>query len=106
MIVGNMVELKALVKQALGIVPSATAKDAELRMLILACVEDMQRAGVVVETSKALVQKAIITYVKANFGISNPTDKEKFLQSYHLCLAELSLSEGYKGVDADAGLDN
>lgn len=101
-----MDDLIALVKQTLGIVETATAKDGELEMLITAGVDDMERAGVDVDTTNALVQKAILTYVKANFGISNPTDKEKFLKSYQLCLAELSLSEGYKKEDGDAGLDN
>ena len=95
-----------LVKQTLGIVASATERDNELELLITACVDDMTRAGVDVDTTNALVQRAILTYVKANFGISNPTDKEKFLASYQLCLAELSLSEGYKEVEADAGLDD
>lgn len=98
--------LKKLAKQTLGIVESATAKDDELVMLINAGINDLTRAGVEVDTDNALVQRAIITYVKANFGISNPIDKEKFMQSYQLCLAELSLSEGYKGAESDAGLDN
>lgn len=106
MAIENMSDLKTLVKQTLGIVETATAKDGELEMLITAGVNDMTRAGVDVDTTNALVQKAILTYVKANFGISNPTDKEKFLSSYQLCLAELSLSEGYKEADIDAGLDN
>ena len=106
MTIDNLAEIMTLVKQTLGIVASATARDKELELLITACVDDMTRAGVDVDTTKALVQRAILTYVKANFGISNPTDKEKFLASYQLCLAELSLSEGYKVVEADAGLDD
>lgn len=106
MAIDNMATLKKLVKQTLGIVDSATAKDDELEMLITAGVNDMTRAGVDVDTTNCLVQKALLTYVKANFGISNPTDKEKFLSSYRLCLAELSLSEGYKEAEANAGLDN
>lgn len=98
-------ELKSLAKQTLGIVETATAKDGELEMLIQASIDDLTRGGVNVDTDSALVQRAILTYVKANFGISNPTDKEKFMQSYQLCLAELSLSEGYKEVRTDAGLD-
>lgn len=102
----NIAELKTLAKQTLGIVESATAKDLELEMLIKASVKDMERAGVNVDTENELVQKCILTYIKANFGISNPTDKEKFLNSYQLCLAELSLSEGFREVEEDAGLDN
>lgn len=99
-------ELKSLAKQTLGIVETATAKDGELTMLIQASINDLMRGGVNVDTDNALVQRAILTYVKANFGISNPTDKEKFMQSYQLCLAELSLSEGYKEEEKDARLDN
>lgn len=102
----TIANLKSLAKQTLGIVESATAKDGELEMIINASIKDLTRAGVNVDTDNELVQRAIITYVKANFGISNPTDKEKFMQSYQLCLAELSLSEGYKEVEADAGLDD
>lgn len=98
-------ELKSLAKQTLGIVETATAKDGELEMLIQASIDDLTRGGVNVDTDSALVQRAILTYVKANFGISNPTDKEKFMQSYQLCLAELSLSEGYKEAGTDARLD-
>ena len=97
--------LKALAKETLGIVATATAKDNSLEMIINAGINDMARAGVDVDVDNKLVQNALMTYVKANFGISNPTDKEKFLQAYQLYLAELSLSEGYKEV-TDAGLDN
>ena len=106
MAIDNMSEIKKLVKQTLGIVETATAKDEELEMLITAGVDDLTRAGVDVDTTNALVKRAILTYVKANFGISNPDDKVKFMQSYQLCLAELSLSEGYKEEIVDAGLDN
>lgn len=95
----TMASLKRLAKQSLSIVETATAKDGELEMLINAGIDDMERAGVDVNTSEALVQRAIITYVKANFGISNPDDKEKFMKSYQLCLAELSLSENFKAGD-------
>ena len=98
-------DLKALAKETLGIVATATAKDNSLEMIINAGINDMARAGVDVDVDNKLVQNALMTYVKANFGISNPTDKEKFLQAYQLYLAELSLSEGYKEV-TDAGLDN
>ena len=88
--------LLALAKETLGIVSTATAKDNSLEMIIDAGIKDMTRAGVNVDTENKLVQNALMTYVKANFGISNPNDKEKFLQAYQLYLAELSLSEGYK----------
>lgn len=99
-------ELLALAKETLGIVASATAKDNSLEMIIEAGLNDMARAGVSVDTDNKLVQNALITYVKANFGISNPDDKAKFMEAYQLYLSELSLSEGYKEVVVDDGLDN
>lgn len=101
----NEVNLLALAKETLGIVASATAKDNTLNMIIQAGIDDMTRAGVEVDTANNLVQNALMTYVKANFGISNPDDKAKFLEAYQLYLSELSLSEGYKEV-VDEGLDN
>lgn len=97
--------LLALAKETLGIVSSATAKDTSLKMIITAGYDDMIRGGVKVDVTNKLCQNALMTYVKANFGISNPTDKEKFMQAYQLFLAELSLSENYKEANADAGLD-
>ena len=95
----EIASLKRLAKQTLGIVETATAKDDELEMIIQAGIDDLTRAGVNADTSEALVKRAIITYVKANFGISNPDDKDKFMKSYQLCLAELSLSENFKAGD-------
>lgn len=94
--INELNNLVALAKETLGIVSSATAKDNSLEMIIGAGIDDMTRAGVDVDLSNTLVQNALMTYVKANFGISNPTDKAKFLEAYQLFLAELSLSEGYK----------
>ena len=92
----DLTNLLALAKETLGIVSTATAKDSSLEMIINAGINDMTRAGVNVDTDNKLVQNALMTYVKANFGISNPQDKERFLQAYQLFLAELSLSEDYK----------
>lgn len=102
----NEVNLLALAKETLGIVATATAKDNSLQMIIDAGILDMTRAGVEVDTTNTLVQNALMTYVKANFGISNPDEKAKFLEAYQLYLSELSLSEGYKEVVVDDGLDN
>lgn len=93
-------ELIALAKETLGIVSTATAKDTSLAMIIGAGINDMTRAGVDVDLDNTLVQNGLMTYVKANFGISNPNDKAKFLEAYQLILAELSLSEGYKKEEA------
>ena len=93
-----MDELLSLAKQTLGIIPTATAKDNEIEMILKAGINDMIRAGVNVDITNHLVQNALVTYVKANFGISNPTDKERFMSAYRLFLAELSMSEEYKEV--------
>lgn len=93
--------LLALAKQTLGIISTATAKDDELKMILNAGINDLTRAGVEVNETNPLVQNALMTYVKANFGISNPTDKEKFMNSYRLFLSELSLSENYKQKEAE-----
>lgn len=91
-----MNELLSLAKQTLGIIPTATQKDDELQMILQAGINDLTRAGVDVDTTNQLVMNALMTYVKAHFGISNPDDKEKFMTSYRLFLSDLSLSEGYK----------
>lgn len=96
----DMNSLIALAKETLGIVSTATAKDTSLEMIIDAGINDMTRAGVNVDVDNKLVQNALMTYVKANFGISNPQDKERFLEAYQLFLAELSLSEGYKEAES------
>lgn len=98
-------DLLALAKETLGIVSTATAKDNSLKMIINAGIDDMQRGGVEIDLDNELQQNALMTYVKANFGISNPSDKQKFIEAYQLYLAELSLSEGYKEAETDAGLD-
>jgi hypothetical protein len=99
-------ELVLLAKETLGIVATATAKDNSLEMIIEAGINDMTRAGVEVDLDNKLVQNALMTYVKANFGISNPDDKAKYLAAYQLYVSELSLSNGYKEVVVDEGLDN
>lgn len=96
----DLTNLLALAKETLGIVSTATAKDSSLEMIISAGIDDMTRAGVNVDTNNKLVQNALMTYVKANFGISNPNDKQRFMEAYQLYLAELSLSENYKEAEA------
>jgi len=89
-------ELLRLAKETLGIVVTATGKDETLTMIIKAGLEDMKRAGAFVDTKNALVRNALMTYVKAYYGISDATEKEKMWSSYQLQLANLCLSSGYK----------
>ena len=93
-----MEELLSLAKETLGIVSSATAKDASIRMLINSAIDDIKRAGIKVDDSEMddLIKNTIMLYVKANFGISNLDDKAKYMEAYQLHLAKLSLSEGFK----------
>lgn len=94
-----MDELLRLAKETLGIVSTATAKDNSLRLIIRAGMKDMERAGVKVNIQDFLTKQALMTYVKANFGIANPTDKAKYMESYQLFLAQMSLSQEYKECD-------
>lgn len=96
-----MEELLNLAKETLGIVSTATAKDASLKMLINSCVTDLKRAGIKVDAEKTddLIKNTIMIYVKANFGISNPDDKAKYMEAYQLHIAKLSLSGDYKEAE-------
>lgn len=91
-----MDELLLLAKETLGIVSSATAKDKVLSTIIESGIKDMERAGIKVDVKDALVKNAIMVYVKANFGISNPAEKAKYNEIYQMHLTKLSLSSGYK----------
>ena len=80
------------VKMALRI--TTTAYDSELTYLIAAAELDLGVAGVVVpDTLDALVERAIITYCKVNFGI--PEDAERLKRSYDEQKAQLVTATGY-----------
>ena len=84
------------VKLALRI--TTTAFDSELNDLIDAAKVDLGIAGVVVpvttETSlDVIIQKAIITYCKLNFG--EPDEYERLKRSYDEQKAQLSMATGY-----------
>lgn len=91
-----MAELLALVKQALSIVATATIKDSELTMLINAAKLDLERQGIDVVTTDALVQCAIVMFVKANFGNVDIKEKELAQKTYSLLCTNLSLSSEYQ----------
>ena len=96
-----MEELLSLAKETLGIVSTATAKDASLRMLINSCIADLKRVGIKADAEKAddLIKSTIMIYVKANFGTSKPEDKAKYMEAYQLHIAKLSLSGDYKEAE-------
>ena len=80
------------VRMALRI--TTEAFDDELTDMIEAAKLDLGVAGVVLPSkANALVNRAIITYCKANFG--NPEDQEKFKASYDEQKSQLSNATGY-----------
>lgn len=85
-----------LVKKALRIMTDAF--DDELNMLIEAACMDLGIAGVIEDaaitnSNDALIQRAIITYCKMNFGL--PEDYGRLKSSYDEQKAQLATSTGY-----------
>lgn len=81
------------VKQALRI--KSEAFDMEIEDLICACKIDLALAGIKkIEDADALIQRAIIVYAKANFGLENP-DSEKYQKSYDLLKMSMALAGDY-----------
>lgn len=82
----------AKVRTALRI--KTNAYNDELNNLIEAAKLDLKVAGVVVpEELDAIVNQAIITYCKMNFGL--PDDYDKLKRSYDEQKAQLSTHTGY-----------
>lgn len=92
-----MEELLKLAKQCLSIVETATLKDDEIKMLIASAIADLNRQGIKATnlTSDALIQSAIMMFVKANFGNVDIKEKELAQRTYGLLCANLGLSEEY-----------
>lgn len=83
------------VKLALRI--SSSAFDSEISDLIEAAKADLKLSGV--DHGKMLdddpvIKRAIVTYVKANFGFDNP-DAERLQRAYDMLKAHLTLSTEY-----------
>lgn len=82
------------VKLALRI--TTNAYDSELTDLIDAALADLGIAGVVVPSPQdAIVDRAIVTYCKVNFGIPNHMDVERLKRSYDEQKAQLATASGY-----------
>lgn len=84
------------VKLALRI--TTTAFDSELNDLIAAAKIDLGIAGVLVPATTdssldVIIQKAIITYCKLNFG--EPDEYDRLKASYDEQKAQLSMATGY-----------
>lgn len=81
------------VKLALRI--SSDIFDDELTDLIQACKVDLSISGIkTIDETDILIQQAIKTYCKANFGLDNP-DSEKYQRSYDLLKEHLALCGDY-----------
>ena len=69
--------------------------DDEIQDLISACKIDLSISGVrKVREDDPIIQRVIILYVKANFGLDN-NDSEKYYKSYLLLKQSLSLCSDY-----------
>jgi uncharacterized phage protein (predicted DNA packaging) len=80
---------------------SHSALDEEINDLIEAARLDLNLSGVsslkVNDDADPLIIRAIITYVKANFGFDNP-DSEKLNQAYTSLKIHLSLAGDYNAI--------
>lgn len=77
---------------------SHTHHDAEITDLIEAARADLLLGGITAEKveneNDALIKRAIMCYVKAEFGLDN-TDAEKYRESYEMLKRHLMLSTEY-----------
>ncbi len=77
---------------------SHTHFDAEITDLIGAAQADLLLGGIkaskVNDESDALIKRAIVCYVKAEFGLDN-ADAEKYRESYNMLKRHLMLSSEY-----------
>ena len=81
------------VKLALRI--KATSLDSEINDLIEACKIDLSISGIkVINDTDPIIQRAIIAYCKANFGLDNK-DSEKYQLSYDMLKQSLALCSDY-----------
>lgn len=82
---------------------SHTQYDAELTDLIGAARADLLLGGIVAskvnDENDALIKRAIMCYVKAEFGLDNP-DAEKYRNSYEMLKRHLMLSSEYTTEEA------
>lgn len=78
-----------------------TNYDDEIQFYIDSAKKDLEVAGVIVSTQSddALINKAVLTYVRASFG--SPADKEDLMQSYKEQKATLMNATGYTDWGAD-----
>lgn len=91
-----MAEATLTDKAKLALRITTSAYDAEIAALISAAKLDLGIAGVLVPlTLDALVERAIITYVKVHFGASADADYTRLKASYDEQKAQLQTATGY-----------
>jgi len=83
------------VKVALRIAAATTEFDGEIQDLINAAEDDLELAGIIsADVTDSLIKRAVITYVKANFGYDNP-DADRLQKAYDMLKMHLTLSAEY-----------
>ena len=91
------------VKLALRI--KSDALNDEINGLIVAAVDDLQLAGVITpdapEIDDPLLERAIIMYAKAHFGLDNK-DSQKYIALYDNLKERLTLAQKYNSEGGDA----
>jgi hypothetical protein len=90
-------KLLKLAKETVSIVRTSTLKDNEIKMIINAAIIDMKRVGIDVEKNKDddLIILTIMTFVKANFGDTDPNKKKSYMQQYLNNLNNIKLTCKY-----------
>lgn len=86
-----------LAKVKLSLRVSGNAFDDEINSIIEAAKLDLKGGGVFVKNEAPLdplIERAIILYAKANFGMANP-DSIKYDEAYHNLRQKLSLFGDY-----------
>jgi hypothetical protein len=78
-------------------IKSAAFDAAEIQPIIDACKIDLKLSGVnKIEESDPLTQRAVVLYVKANFGFS--ADSERYQKAYDMLKSSMALSGDYNTV--------
>lgn len=85
-------------KGVLRITTNDTVINSEIETLIRACQRDLIRNGItpslVYDLQDSLIEMAVLTYLKAEFGLDNK-NYDKFRSSYEQLRADLSLTDDY-----------
>ena len=86
------------VKTSLRVTSDDESFVTDITDLITAAQADLILAGILPDKARSesdsLIQRAVTTYCKANFGLDNP-DMEKYTESYKSQKKELLLTEEY-----------